>query len=121
MNTGPMSRTLAVLALFLSSCSSRPDAKASFTKVTRIRLCEAATVRNVKAGASGQSLGSHVYIADVRMPESDVCNASLFGGFMKRVGGGPCAPTMGCSGHSAEGEFYRLDMVPGGWRITYSK
>jgi hypothetical protein len=118
-----MSRSvIAVLLLLLSSCSARPDAKANFTKITRIPLCEAATVNGVKAGSSDQSLGFHkVYIADVHMPDSDVCNERLFGGFMNRIGDGPCAPTMGCSGHSREGEFYRLDMVPSGWRITYSK
>jgi hypothetical protein len=121
LNTAPMSRTLAVLALLLSSCSARPDAKANFTKITGIPLCKGATVRNVEAGVDDQSLGSHVYIADVRMPHSEMCNGRLFGGFMKRIGGGRCAPTMGCSGHSPEGEFYRLDMVPGGWRIAYSK
>jgi hypothetical protein len=121
LNTTPMSRFLAVLALLLSSCSARPDAKANFTKVTGIPLCEGATVHNVRAGAAGGSLGPHVYIADVRMPDSEVCNGMLFGGFMKRVGGRPCAPTMGCSGRSPAGEFYRLDMVPGGWRISYSK
>jgi hypothetical protein len=75
----------------------------------------------VKASAADPSPGSHFYIADVRMPDSEVCDKAIFGGFMKRAGGGPCAPTMGCSGHSPEGEFYRLDMVPTGWRVTYSK
>jgi hypothetical protein len=121
LNIAMMSRILAVLVLFLSSCSAQPDAKANFTKVTRISLCEAATVHNVKAGAADASIGRHVYVADVRMPDSAVCDEALFGGFMKRVGGGPCAPTIGCSGRSPEGEFYRLDMAPTGWRVTYSK
>ena len=118
-----MSRSLlAILTLLFSSCSVRPDAKANFTKVTGIPLCEAATVHDVNAGASDQSLGSHkAYIADVHMPDSDVCNERLFGGFMNRIGDVPCAPTMGCSGHSREGEFYRLEMVRAGWRVTYSK
>jgi len=54
------------------------------------------------------------------MPDTDNCNRLLFGGIESRINA-PCAPTMGCRGHSHAGEFYSLDMTPHGWRITYSK
>jgi hypothetical protein len=115
-----MSRTLLIMVGFLlASCSAQPQTREYFTKITGVPLCDSAQVRNTPRDPLPNG-GHSLYVVEVLMPDTDNCNRLLFGGIESRINA-PCAPTMGCSGHSREGEFYRLDMTPHGWRVTYSK
>ena len=116
-----MSRSvIAALAALLASCSrGPPETREYFTKVTGVHLCESAHVHNGPKDPL-PTRGRQIYVVDVVMPDEDNCNRLLFGGIESRINA-PCAPTIGCSGHSREGEVYSLAMTSRGWRITYSK
>jgi len=53
------------------------------------------------------------------MPNSEDCYGPFLGELESRIEA-PCAPTMGCSGKSSTGEFYKVDMISGGFRVTHS-
>src|SRR3954454_24936483 len=107
-----MSRTaLALVILLLTSCSGRPETRAYFTKVTGLPLCKDATVHNVNAPPPDRSPSTDsVYVVEVTMPDSEVCYGPFLGALESRIEA-PCAPTMGCSGHSSSGEFYKVHMI----------
>jgi hypothetical protein len=108
----------AVLALLLTSCTSRPETKDYFTKVTGLRLCEGATVRNVNADSPDRSPGfDSVYIVDVTMPAS--CRSSFLTAVGQRIGA-RCNEAKRCSGNANNGDFYSVEARLNGFRVTHS-
>jgi len=117
MKTGPR-MVLATLLLFVTSCSDRPENPDYFTKVTGLRLCSGATIRNVNANAPDRSPGfDSIYIVDVTMP------ASCEGTFMKTVSDrihSACDPAKICSGNASNGDFYQVQLIDGALRVIHS-
>lgn len=115
-----MVRLLAVFpaVVLLQSCGERPETTTYFSQVTGLPLCSEASVRNVNARAPDRSTGfDSIYIVDVAMPAA--CKAT----FAKAVGqhiGAKCEPSDGCSGSAKNGDFYAIDPLPVGFRVTYS-
>ena len=86
--------------------------------MTGLPLCPGATVRNVNADAPDRSPGfDSIYIVDVAMPAA--CKAP----FAKAVGqriDAQCEPSEGCSGDAKDGDFYGVEPLPVGFRVTHS-
>lgn len=106
------------ILLLLASCGNRPETAQYFTSVTSLPLCSGASVRNVNANDPGRSPGfDSIYIVDVAMPAA--CKAP----FAKAVGqriGAKCEPSERCSGNAKNGDFYGIEPLPAGFRVTHS-
>ena len=109
---------LPLLVLLLASCGNRPETTEYFTSVTGLPLCSGATVRNLNDRAPDRSPGfDSIYVVEVTMPAS--CKSS----FAKAVGqriGGRCKPSQRCSGNANDGDFYGVEPLPVGFRVTHS-
>ncbi len=103
---------------FLASCGYRPETTEYFTSVTGLSLCPGASVHNVNADASDRAPGfDSIYIVDVAMPET--CKAP----FAKTVGqriSAQCKPSERCYGNAKNGDFYGVEPLPVGFRVTHS-
>lgn len=110
--------TLLVLSVLVVSCGGREETPEYFTKVTGLPLCKGTTVRNVNAQDPGHSPGfDSIYIVDVRM--ASACKPPFLKAVASRIGHA-CFPSSGCSGNSANGDFYAVKPLPAGFRVTHS-
>ena len=118
-DTPMVSRLLLLLStLLLTSCDNRPATREYFTSVTGLPLCSGASVRNVNADAAGRSPGfDSIYIVDVTMPAT--CMARLAKAVGQRIGA-QCKPSEHCSGNAKNGDFYGIEPIPVGFRVTHS-
>ena len=109
---------LPLLILLLASCSERPETAEYFTKVTSLPLCAGAPVHNVNADAPDRSPGfDSIYVVDVSMPPG--CKVT-FARAVEEQNGAECEASKGCSGNSNNGDFYRVEPLQAGFRVTYA-
>ncbi len=113
-----MFRRTLILSVLLASCTGRPQTAEYFTKVTGLPLCTGGSVRNLNADAPDRSPGfDSIYVVEVTVPAK--CQAA----FLKAVGqriGAVCTLTERCAGNSRNGEFYSIEPLQGGFRVTHS-
>jgi hypothetical protein len=103
--------------LLLASCG-RPETPAYFKKVTRLPLCDEASVRNVNADAPDRSPGFDViYIVDLKMTAR--CENQLLAAVAGQISA-TCNPLHMCSGNARNGDFYSVEPIKDGLRVTYA-
>jgi hypothetical protein len=109
---------LPALCVLLAACSTRPETPDYFRSVTGLPLCRGATVRNVNADSPDRSPGfDSIYIVDVAMPAA--CKPSFINAVAGRISAA-CDASHVCSGHASTGEFYGVEPLAGGFRVTHS-